>query len=81
MKLAEMTWPEMARVAGRIVPGGSLDDAIAEAAQEDDVDIIVMATSGKSGILRTILGSVADEVLRESGKPVLMLRPEDSKKE
>ena len=60
---------------------GTAADAITEAAHEDEVDVIVMATSGKTGIIRAVLGSVADEILRESGKPVLMLRPEDAKNE
>lgn len=34
----------------------------------------VMTTHGRSGIARTILGSVADEVVRRSGTPVLLLR-------
>jgi nucleotide-binding universal stress UspA family protein len=53
---------------------GDAADAIREAVAELGVDLIVMATSGKSGLLRTIRGSVADEIVRESGKPVLLLR-------
>jgi nucleotide-binding universal stress UspA family protein len=36
-------------------------------------DLIVMMTSGKGGLKRAILGSVADEVSRKAGVPVLLL--------
>jgi nucleotide-binding universal stress UspA family protein len=39
------------------------------------MDLVVMTTHGKSGIKRAIMGSVADAVIRESGKPVLVIRP------
>lgn len=37
--------------------------------------LIVMATHGRSGVRRWILGSVADSVVRSSGRPVLLIRP------
>jgi nucleotide-binding universal stress UspA family protein len=40
---------------------------------EAKVDLIVMMTSGKGGLKRAILGSVADEVVRKAGAPVLLL--------
>jgi nucleotide-binding universal stress UspA family protein len=39
-----------------------------------------MTTRGKSGLKRAIMGSVADVVIRESGKPVLVIRPQTSSK-
>jgi len=44
-------------------------------AQKERIDLIVMSTHGKSGLKRAIMGSVADAVIRESGKPVLVIRP------
>jgi nucleotide-binding universal stress UspA family protein len=38
------------------------------------VDIVAVATHGRSGISRTIFGSVADQLIRESGKPVLVIK-------
>ncbi len=43
--------------------------------KETGVELIVMTTSGKSGLKRAIMGSVADQVIRESGIPVLAVRP------
>jgi nucleotide-binding universal stress UspA family protein len=40
-----------------------------------DFDIVAMATHGRSGLSRLLLGSVADSVLRQSNRPVLLYRP------
>jgi len=48
--------------------------------QREHVDLIVMNTHGKSGLRRAIMGSVADAVIRESGKPVLVISPESRSK-
>lgn len=40
-----------------------------------EYDMAAMATHGRSGLTRLLLGSVAEEVLRRSGKPVLLYRP------
>ena len=45
--------------------------AILEYAQEEDVDLIVMGSRGLRGIRRLLLGSVTEEVIRESRWPVL----------
>lgn len=49
--------------------------AILEAASELDADATAMATHGRGGIRRLLLGSVADKVLRASEHPVLLVRP------
>jgi nucleotide-binding universal stress UspA family protein len=43
-------------------------------ADENDIDLILMATHGRSGIRRWAMGSVADKVLRASEVPVLLVR-------
>ena len=47
-------------------------DAILEAAR--DVDLIVMATLGRTGLPHLLIGSVAERVVRHATKPVLTLR-------
>jgi nucleotide-binding universal stress UspA family protein len=54
---------------------GDPAEAILEVERELDVDLIVMATAGRSGLGRLLLGSVADRVARASSVPVVLLRP------
>jgi nucleotide-binding universal stress UspA family protein len=39
--------------------------------------LIVMATHGRSGLKKWVLGSVADKIVRSSGRPVLLIRPQE----
>jgi nucleotide-binding universal stress UspA family protein len=48
---------------------------ILKVAEERNVDSIVMATHGRKGIGRLLLGSVAEQVVRGSTRPVLTVRP------
>src|SRR5258708_32823715 len=49
-------------------------DAIITAGEEHDADLIIMGTRERSRLLRTVLGSVTDNVLHESDRPVLLVR-------
>jgi nucleotide-binding universal stress UspA family protein len=53
---------------------GKPADSIAEYAEKHGVDLIIIATHGRSGISRWVYGSVADKVLRSACVPVLMVR-------
>ena len=46
-------------------------------AKANDIDLIVMATHGRSGIGRMLLGSVTEKVLRHSPCPVLAVPVHD----
>lgn len=52
-------------------PGHGLLAEVAEAA----CDLVAMATHGRAGLTRAILGSTADKVVRGGGTPVLLYRP------
>jgi len=52
--------------------------AILDYARDNPIDLICLATHGRSGLGRTVFGSVADFVLRESGLPTLVYRPRES---
>ena len=54
---------------------GPYAEAIVELAQKTPQDIIVMATHGRSGVTRWILGSITEGVVRASGDPVLVIPP------
>jgi len=58
---------------------GDPAQSIMSFAQKEHIDLVVMATHGKSGLKRAFMGSVADAVIRESGKPVLVVRPRTKK--
>lgn len=53
---------------------GDPGEAILMLERELEVDLIVMATHGRSGLGRLLLGSVADQVRRASSVPVVLLR-------
>jgi nucleotide-binding universal stress UspA family protein len=59
---------------GFVVEMGAPADVILGHAGADEVDLIVMATHGRSGIKRLVLGSVADKVLRTASSAVLLVR-------
>ena len=44
-------------------------------ADEEGVDMIVMATHGRAGLRHAVLGSVAEKVVRLSHVPVLAVKP------
>jgi nucleotide-binding universal stress UspA family protein len=50
--------------------------AILNVAEEEDVDLIAIATHGYTGVKRALLGSVTDKVLRAAKWPLLLERPE-----
>jgi nucleotide-binding universal stress UspA family protein len=57
------------------VEDGPVADALRGHALRHEVDLIVMATHARRGMARVWLGSVADRLIRETGRPVLIVRP------
>jgi len=53
---------------------GNAAESIAEYSTKNNVDLIAIATHGRSGISRWAWGSVADRILRSACVPVLMVR-------
>lgn len=51
-------------------------EEIIKYSKEKKIDIIVIATHGRTGLLHTLLGSVAEKVIRYSKIPVLVTTPE-----
>jgi len=45
-------------------------------ARDNDIDLIVMGTHGRSGLTHALLGSVTEKVVRKAPCPVLTVRPE-----
>ena len=69
----EVAKEESIEVEGVLLEGHPGDELI-EFAENNDIDMIVMGTLGRTGIERFLLGSVADNVVRHSNVEVLVVR-------
>jgi nucleotide-binding universal stress UspA family protein len=58
---------------------GRVTESIANYAVKNDIDLILIATHGHSGVTRWVRGSVADKILRSADVPVLMVRAPGTK--
>ncbi len=63
----------------RVIPPGPAASAVLKAEEELGVDLVVMGTHGRKGVSHFFLGSVAEQVLRESRCPVLIVRAKGEK--
>jgi universal stress protein A len=59
----------------RLVEMGVPYQKILEMAAAEQVDMIVMATHGRTGLSHLVMGSVAERVVRTAPCPVLTIRP------
>ncbi|MBN1206622.1 MAG: universal stress protein [Myxococcaceae bacterium] len=58
-----------------LVTGRKVSEAICQAAERLDCDVICLATHGRSGLTRALAGSVAQEVLMNGTRPIFIVRP------
>jgi len=82
---------ELKRMLAEVVPAdpgvpyehrlmiGSPATAIVEMAEREKVELIVMPTHGRTGLMRLLMGSVAEEVVRKAKCPVLTVKPAAAK--
>ncbi len=65
------------KVKTHVIPGelGRVAENIMQLAQKENVDLIAMATHGRTGISRWVYGSVATRIVEESFQPILLIRP------
>ncbi|MBM4170807.1 MAG: universal stress protein [Ignavibacteria bacterium] len=52
-------------------------EEIVNYAIEINCELIIIATHGRSGIMHSLLGSVAEKVIRFAKSPVLVIKPQD----
>jgi nucleotide-binding universal stress UspA family protein len=64
-----------AQASGAAVLGGGAFETIQAAARERGTDMVALATHGRGGLRRMVLGSVADKLVRGGELPVLVIRP------
>jgi len=72
--IADRMKKEGLKAKGVVIKGRAADE-ILEYAENNNIDIIVMSTHGRSGVSRWAMGSVADKVVRHSSIPVLLASP------
>ena len=51
-------------------------ERILDYVEDNEVDLLVMATHGRTGLGRLLMGSVAERVIRQSPIPVFLVKPE-----
>ncbi len=61
------------KVRPRLVTGDPVSEII-QHAEAEDIDLIVMATRGRRGLSRLLMGSVTEQVVRCAPCPVLSIR-------
>ncbi len=61
----------------KVVREGKPAEVVGGYADRHDVDLILMATHGYSGLHRILRGSTADGILHAAHVPVLLVRPQD----
>ena len=77
-ELAELEVPdadELSKVERTVLRGVPFVEIVRHAKQ-NDADLIVMGTHGRSGLQHMLMGSVSEKVVRKASCPVLTVRPE-----
>lgn len=81
-RLADL--PEAAAYAAEYPPrllvrNGRAVEEILDAADEEDADLVVVGTHGRQGVARTLIGSVAEAVVRRAPCPVVIVHAESGR--
>jgi nucleotide-binding universal stress UspA family protein len=85
VKVTETLTEYLNRIAGNlkksglnvktVIANGSPAGVILDYARNENVDLIVLSSHGRSGVARWATGSVADRVANNSNVPVLLIAP------
>jgi nucleotide-binding universal stress UspA family protein len=58
-----------------VIGEGNLWEVLSNVIQQKEIDLVVVGTRGRTGFGKTLLGSVAEQILRQSPCPVLTVGP------
>ena len=77
-KVEQLRAKGLPNVSSVLIEGGAegAAAAIIDLARKSSDNLVIMSTHGRSGIGRWLLGSVTERVVRHSGNPVLVIRPQ-----
>ncbi len=64
-----------------VVRKGIAEEEIVQFAKEEEIDLIIMATHGRSGLSHVLMGSVAEKVVHQAPVPVLIVNPAKMKRQ
>lgn len=74
-KVPPAAWAASKKVI-RAVRIGSVPSTIVQYARENEIDLIVIGTHGRTGLSHVLMGSVAERVVQHADCSVLTVRPE-----
>lgn len=72
-KVLDPAWGRPTEVKTSVVWGNAID-RVTEYATEKKIELIVVATHGRTGLSHVLLGSVAESIIRQAPCPVLTVR-------
>jgi nucleotide-binding universal stress UspA family protein len=58
-----------------VIGQGNISEAISKLIKEKEIDLVVVGTRGRTGLEKALLGSVAEQILRQAPCPVLTVGP------
>jgi len=64
-------------VVGAVESGASIHGAVLDYIEENDIDLLVVGTHGRTGLDRFLIGSVAEKLVRAAPVPVLVVREQE----
>ncbi len=67
---------EKVNVRCQMIEGLGVAHLICDFINDQDIDLVVLSTHGRTGLARFLFGSVAQKVLQEVKIPVLLVRPD-----
>ncbi len=74
-RIAETVGDDLPAADVGVITSRDPADAILEFAEQEGANLVALATHGRGGLSRLLLGSTAMEVLRRTDRPVLLYRP------
>lgn len=75
-ELPDAAWAKGKQIVRATRTGAPLVE-IVRYAREQNIDLIVLSTHGRTGLAHVLLGSVAENVVRKAPCPVLTVRPDE----